>query len=696
MPRRFHRYPLFLFALLLVLTLTESASGQRPDSLRVDTTGTPVFEILGVTVLVPRPVSTTGGASAVEVNLDSMLVSPAPTLEQLLREMPLIQIRRNSRGEAQPALRGGRDRQIAVLVDGVPLTLGWDARTDLSVIPLTAVQNLNLIRGLSSVIHGPNVLGGVVELDIARGSDRQRAPRPFQADLGVDQTGARTLGLTVGRRFEGGDGSWVLRAGAGHKARDGVALPGGAGEGDGLSGTLLSQDGDLRLNTDENRLDGFFSARYLSDSGRWLSLSTTGISVERGVAPEAHVEEPRLWRYPSHTRLISALSGGTGQRRTPLGEGDLEGTLGIDLGSTEIDRFASAAYREIIGGESSDDRTLTLRILGDHSLGSHGELRNALTYADVTHDELLDGAEKNRYRQRLWSLGTEAEWSFEGFSGAQGPGGTRITVGLALDGADTPETAGKPDLGRLWDWGGRIGLTTLAARDQVLLHGALSRRTRFPALRELYSGALGRFLPNPQLRPEILTGGELGMTLNGAGIQLQTVAFHQTLTDGIIRSTVTTPEGNKYQRINQDEIRSTGLELLASGMLGPLGLAGDLTFQRVRGIASNGAEERLEYEPAVAGKLTGSLPLGAGFQGTAVTRFMGRQYCQNPEVGGLEPFDGSRHLDLSLRRVFGLGGGGLSSVEAVVRVDNATDALVLDQCGLPQPGRTLRLQLRIW
>ena len=29
-------------------------------------------------------------------------------------------------------------------------------------------------------------------------------------------------------------------------------------------------------------------------------------------------------------------------------------------------------------------------------------------------------------------------------------------------------------------------------------------------------------------------------------------------------------------------------------------------------------------------------------------------------------------------------------------LDNATDSVVLDQCGLPQPGRTLRLQIRVW
>jgi hypothetical protein len=253
-----------------------AVTSQVPDSIQGDTTRTPIFRLQGFTILVPRPVSTTGGASAVEIVLDSMVMRPAPTLEQVLREMPLIQIRQNSRGEAQPALRGGEDRQIAVLMDGVPLTLSWDARTDLSVIPLTSAQRISLIRGLSSVLHGPNVLGGVIEVDVARGAERHVAPRPLQLDMSLDHSGARSLGATGGKLFETSGGTWVFRAGAGHQARDGFVLPESAEDQDGLNPLFLTEDGDLRLNTDSERFDGFFSARFRSEEGDWMSLSTSG------------------------------------------------------------------------------------------------------------------------------------------------------------------------------------------------------------------------------------------------------------------------------------------------------------------------------------------------------------------------------------------------------------------------------------
>ena len=62
-----------------------------------------------------------------------------------------------------------------------------------------------------------------------------------------------------------------------------------------------------------------------------MSFSASGFSEERGVAPEAHVESPRLWRYPAQKRFISAISTGTGQRDDPLGRRGPGGKPGLGL-----------------------------------------------------------------------------------------------------------------------------------------------------------------------------------------------------------------------------------------------------------------------------------------------------------------------------------------------------------------------------
>jgi iron complex outermembrane receptor protein len=652
---------------------------------------TAIYDVPPITVSAARPRTTAGGASAVEVVLDSAAVRPAPTLEQVLRTMPLVVVRANSRGEAQPALRGGEDRQIAVLVDGVPITLAWDQRSDLSVVPLTAARSVTLHRGLSSLLLGPNALAGAVEVDIARGSRADAPAPPLVLDAGVDHTGARSAALTAGTLRADRGGRWLVRAGGGYRGSDGFVLPHALERTDPATYARLTANGDLRLNTDVKAFDGFLSLRRVSESGAWASFTGAGNRVERGVAPEAHTSDPRLWRYPFQTRGLGALSGGTGMRETPWGRGDLEASFGADVSRTEIDEYDSLDYRTVAGGERDDDRTLTARLLGDHTLGRRGDLRLAFTYAGVTHDEVIDGGPPASFRQRLWSLATETDWRAE--LGVP----VRVSVGGAADGADTPESSDKPALGRLWDWAARAGATASLRERALLVHASSGRRARFPALRELYSGALGRFLVNPGLRPEVQWASELGVTLGHRRGELQLVGFHQVLEEAITRISVATPAGNKFQRVNLGRTTAQGIEVLGDVTAVGLAFGASVTLQRVRGRSAGGEETELEYEPSIYGGAWGEAPLpgrarlGLELHGTGAQRFI------DLDSGAFSSLSPSVRFDLRLSRRFELGAAGpWQRVDALVALENVADQPVFDQAGLPQPGRTIRFQARLW
>ena len=145
-----------LLAALACLPGARGVAAQVPDSVSRDTVS---FRLRELRIEALRPVASVSGASAV--------------------------------------------RQLAVLVDGVPLTLGWDARTDLSLIPVDAAREIQLFRGISSVLHGPNVLGGVVSIEIGHGSvDADRRLNGMQG--GMDATGAAFGGVRLGRTWSSG------------------------------------------------------------------------------------------------------------------------------------------------------------------------------------------------------------------------------------------------------------------------------------------------------------------------------------------------------------------------------------------------------------------------------------------------------------------------------------------------------------
>jgi iron complex outermembrane recepter protein len=244
------------------------------------------------------------------------------------------------------------------------------------------------------------------------------------------------------------------------------------------------------------------------------------------------------------------------------------------------------------------------------------------------------------------------------------------------------------------DWGGRISATATRADGVLLLHGGVSRRTRFPALRELYAGALGRFEPNPLLRPELLTAAEAGLTRHGADVELQAVAFHRVLSGAIERVTLA---NGRFQRVNRGELRSAGIELLGSAAFGPFAVAGDVTLQRVRLHLDGEAEtDRPEYQPDLIAGLGVQAPLPLGLRAGATARHVGRQHCANPDAPGQHELGASTRLDADVGRELGLRAAGLPGrIELRAGVDNIADSAVYDQCGLPQPGRTLRVQLRM-
>ncbi|HEX2167137.1 MAG TPA: TonB-dependent receptor, partial [Longimicrobiales bacterium] len=603
-----NRSPAWLLATILVLSAPGDATAQVPDSIPVDSS---LIRLADIRVRAIAPIVTVGGTSALRVRLDSLGLPPASTMEDLLRRIPMLHVRTNSRGEAELTARGSESRQVAVLVDGIPLTLGWDGRADMSVLPATAPISVTLLRGLSSMLHGPNVLAGAVELSVA--GEHIPDEGSAEASSAIDHTGGWGVSGQATIPVQRDDGAWLLRGGGGWRRSPGAPLARGVRE-------PVPADRDLRLNTDDRSIDGFVAARYRADAGQWLSASAYGFSAERGIAAELDNTDPRFWRYPHVSRAVAALSGGTGFHETPFGTGDLEASIGFDVGRTEIDAYDSRTYDVKTAFEHGDDRTLTLRLLGDHTLGARGDLQAAFTFADIRHIEQLPG-DTATYQQRLYSLGAETIWSL---TDRLGPlRNLRVSFGGAFDAGSTPRTGGKPSLPTIHDWGGRAGMSMTTASGLTQFHAGISRRGRFPALREAFSGAIDRFQPNPGLTPEHLTAIEAGVTTALGDGHVQAVAFRHRLRDVIVR--IALPDG-RFQRVNENEMRSTGLELLAGQAFGPVSVGGDLLWQSVELIQPGQSQGFLENQPEIAWGVHSTIPLPLDADLYAEARHTGVQH----------------------------------------------------------------------
>jgi iron complex outermembrane receptor protein len=673
----------------VLLTPTQTVIAQEPATVA------PIVVVGG------RTPTSIGGASALIISPDSLPLPSASPLDRLLREIPFLLVRQNSRGESEISVRGSDSRQAAVMLDGLPLTLGWDHRSDPSLIPVTGIEEVTVVRGLSSVLGGPNVLGGSIEFGLARPMRRATA----HLSSGIDGVGAYGVNASGGAPISTSAGQLTVRGGVGYRNRTGLALSRDGASGDGTigGGGDPGQDdkGKLRTNSDVTELNGFAALRLDGSRGRFASFTASAYDAERGVPAELHVTSPRLWRYPTLSRMLAIASAGTGDVATPLGTGRLEASLGTNRSDLEIEAFTNRTLSTVASRESGAERTNTLRLNASHSLGEHAELRAVFTSAAVEYDETINTDPTSFYRQELQSLGAEINWPLTA--------ATQVSAGVVRDAAETPLSGGKPPLDRISKIGWRFGATQLAFSETVRLHASVSQRSRFPALRELYSGALNRFEPNPDLRPETLLGMEIGATLLGgaanAGVMLQVVAFRHELDDAVIRIAV--PD-RKFKRVNRDVIHSAGLELLLgwTALPGrnagfPVGMrvSGDLTVQRIRVTdqllaAGLPNERRAEHNPEIRGAVEMSMPLPAMLRANAALRVTGAQYCVHPDLGYQVRLGAQSIGDVGVSRTV-TGRGIFRAMRALFSVDNVTDATVYDQCGLPQAGRTVRVGLEL-
>ena len=126
--------------------------------------------------------------------------------------------------------------------------------------------------------------------------------------------------------------------------------------------------------------------------------------------------------------------------------------------------------------------------------------------------------------------------------------------------------------------------------------------------------------------------------------------------------------------------------------------SGELTLQQAWQIEEvSGVKTRPEYEPSVVGGFSVATPAPGDFKLSGGYRFVGTQFCLNADSTSMDRLRRTHRFELQLRRLFALEGrSALANVDALVSVTNLTDNAIFDQCGLPQPGRTFRIQLRLF
>jgi iron complex outermembrane receptor protein len=610
----------------------------------------------------------------------------ARSVAELVRLIPGAHLPVNSRGEGLIHLRDAGERQVAVFLDGAQLMVPWDYAIDVGLVPAAMIGHVTVAKGASSVLLGTNVAGGAINLETRR-LEGPGVLTEAQAQGGLP--GAGRLALTHLRDT----GGWTWAGSAAFDRRGNVALP---ADGHQVGAARFNQapSSDLRTNSDAQRLQALLRGeRRLGDGGR-IALTLVHLDGDKGAPSEGHrdpadpTQTVRYWRYPLWQNSMAILAASQ-----PFGQGhEVRATLWVQRFAQTIAAYRTMDYVEPLKSRQQDnDLTWGGRMAIDQRLGP-GSLKWSVNALQSTHDQqdvdiAKDGTETvktpQEFRQIVYSAGSEYVLQ---------SGAWTLRAGGALDGVkmtDIDAFAAKQAAPHFQAWSALVGAHyALDSHWSLRLSGG--RKNRFPTMRELYGVALGKFLPNPALRPEssLLTEAGVGWQSGKAAAEL--TLFYNRTADTIDQAQVVDPvDGVKrQQRVNLDGSQTLGVEMAAR--LRPwrqLEINGHATAMRIRAYdpTTQGYDRFLNRRPNLLSTVTvGWLP-ATGLSATVQGIVTGTAWSVD-SANQQQAIDPSLVLNVRLAWQAALGP---MAGEIFARVDNVTDALVLPTLGLPEPGRTL-------
>lgn len=604
------------------------------------------------------------------VEYDIIQKRDASSVAELGLLIPAATVQTNSRGETLIYLRGAGERQLGLFLDGVLMNIPWDNRADLSLIPTDIIYKMNVNKGMSSVLYGANILGGAINI-----STVERAADGFGGTLRTqfDDGGGKLFSLTNDAR--NGDFNYLLNFS--YYSTDGMLMT--AEDSDKELDNQLN-DSRLRTNTYMERYNLYARAEYHFSEHTQAAVSFNHIDASKGVAPltEEQPGDARFWRIPEWQRTILTLN--ASHEFTTIEDLLLSATLWHDNFAQTIDSYTDISYGDLEESSLDDDQTIGTRIVLDYDLAKNHLLTFAFNGTMSNHTETIkdiDTTAENEYQQNLISLGTEYKGNFDRFS---------LHTGASFDMSQTPKTGVFTDAenSSISDYGAFAG-ARYRINNEIGLFTTLARRTRFPTLRESFSGALGKFLVNPDLGPETGINYEFGSSFKYDKIQFEITGF-TTFYDDMIEKVPVAGTAAK-QRVNYASAIVCGIESAFHWRpVSKLTVSGHFTYLYSEGENNDGEYVRhLEYKPDYIGLISSFYRFELGLRPVIEIVLSGGQYGENSRTGELQKIDPTATINARLGYEYMY--EDKMTAEFFISIKNLADTPTINKIGLPGPGR---------
>jgi iron complex outermembrane recepter protein len=506
------------------------------------------------------------GATEITVTADQSILSPvtdsidrneifdrnATTVIEAAQYIPGVTADyKAGRNQLGTMIRGFDTRQVGVYLDGIPLYVPYDGYTDLSRLLTSDISRIEVLKGYSSPLLGPNGLGGSINLVTRQPEKTIEGDGLFGAGSGRKIESAIHLGTRLDKFFIRGGMDWLQT--------DNFPLSANF-----TPNTV--QPSFQRMNADKRdvRYNGRFGWMPKNEDQYVFTYNKQNATndVPAYAGADAANNNVRYWEFPYWNRDSYYFNSNTG------------------LGKSSSIKFRAFydkyPYAQSVFSDATHKTITSLTPYDDYSGGFSSEYttlrfpRNALSasflFKDDTHKEHSITYSSNKVKLNTpWRLDRDRYGSL----GAQDVlnlfHGVRATVGVSIDYlrgieaqdidstnkiirfacttvTDAGTTTDPCKLADKWAYNPLASISYSVAKAGTVFF-SFAQKSHFPTLKDRYSYKNGQAIPNPTLEPEHARNYNLGFThafpANNTTIQVE--VFRSDVYDAIENAIVSAP-----------------------------------------------------------------------------------------------------------------------------------------------------------
>ena len=371
-----------------------------------------------------------------------------------------------TKNEYRLKIRGFEGQRIVLLYDGIPIYEPFFNSFDLKTIPTEEIENIKVVKGASSVLYGPNAMGGIVNV-----ITRRPVPPSFSLKTFYDSQNALNLASTGSLRWN-------------------KVFLSGFFSYDKSDGFKWKQDGKhtSRDNSNYERANFTGKVYFYPNEKSEILFEAAYYTSEYGIPAATEYYKPRYWRFKDWDRLQFNL----GVTFSFFKKGNLKIRSYYVHHFNILDAYTGPDLSKLQWESTYKNDSYGAFLLGSLPFASHNEWKFSLNFRDDrvrTQDDI--GKAWEEFKHQTVSLGLESHLSLNSR--------WRLIAGASLDHLRKFTGENKTSINP-------IAGIKFNPSDYIDIRISVSQKSRFPSMKSLYSTKGG----NPDLKHERGKSYELG------------------------------------------------------------------------------------------------------------------------------------------------------------------------------------------